>query len=279
MRIHRGNEQESGRLLAAALAYAAAGWPVFPCRPDAKVPATRHGCKDATTSPAAICAWWQRAACNVAIATGAPGPDVLDVDVHATGSGWTAYERLKSAGMITGALRMVRTRSGGLHVYFAGTTQRNGSLPGAHLDFRATGGYVLAPPSTVEGEPYELLFTHDDQPQVFDWDAAVALLAPGTRRRDGRGGTGTSGLVAFVSRLEEGERNRGLFWAACRAVEEGRADALGDLVAAAIATGLSKTEATRTVASAARIVVNCATPPADGAGRAAADGGAGSAPG
>ena len=80
--------------------------------------------------------------------------------------------------MIAGALRMVRTRSGGLHVYFAGTTQRNGSLPGAHLDFRAAGGYVLAPPSIVEGAPYELLFSHDDQHQTFDWDAAVELLAP-----------------------------------------------------------------------------------------------------
>jgi len=252
MRTHRGNEPEPGRLLAAALAYAAAGWPVFPCQPDAKIPATRHGCKDATTSPPAIYAWWQRAAYNVAIATGAPGPDVLDVDVHATGSGWTGYERLNSAGMITGALRIVRTRSGGLHVYFAGTTQRNGSLPGAHLDFRASGGYVLAPPSTVKGAPYELLFTRDDQHQTFDWDAAVALLAPGTGRRHRRGGTGTAGLIAFVSRLEKGERNRGLFWAACRAVDEGHADALDDLVVAATATGLSKTEATRTVASAER---------------------------
>jgi hypothetical protein len=252
MRIHRGNEPESGRLLAAALAYASAGWPVFPCRPDAKVPATRHGCKDATTSPATIHAWWQRTVCNVAIATGAPGPDVLDVDVHPTGSGWTGYERLNSAGMITGALRMVRTRSGGLHVYFAGTTQRNSSLPGAHLDFRAEGGYVLAPPSTVEGAPYELLFSHDDRHQTFDWNAAVELLAPAATRRYGRGGSGTAGLVAFVARLEEGERNRGLFWAACRAVEEGHAEVLDNLVAAAIATGLSKTEATRTVASAAR---------------------------
>jgi hypothetical protein len=55
-----------------------------------------------------------------------------------------------------------------------------------------------------------------------------------------------------VSRLEEGERNRGLFWAACRAVEEGHAEALDDLVIAAVGTGLSKTEAVRTVASAAR---------------------------
>ncbi|MGH3220872.1 MAG: bifunctional DNA primase/polymerase [Streptosporangiaceae bacterium] len=252
MRIQHGNEPESGRLLAAALAYAAAGWPAFPCKPDAKVPATRHGCKDATTSPAAIRAWWQRTACNVAIATGAPGPDVLDVDVHATGSGWAGYEQLKSAGMITGALRMVRTRSGGLHVYFAGTTQRNGSLPRAHLDFRAAGGYVLAPPSTVGGAPYELLFSHDEQHQTFDWNAAVQLLAPDASRRHSGGGSGTAGLVAFVSRLEEGQRNCGLFWAACRAVDDGHAEALDDLVIAAIATGLSKTEATRTVASARR---------------------------
>ena len=252
MRIQRSNEPESGRLLAAALAYAAAGWPVFPCKPDAKIPATKHGCKDATTSPAAIRAWWQRAACNVAIATGVPGPDVLDVDVHATGSGWTGYERLKSAGMITGALRMVRTRSGGLHVYFAGTTQRNGSLPGAHLDFRAAGGYVLAPPSTVGGAPYELLFSHDDQHQTFDWNTAIELLAPAAARRHGRRGGGIASLVVFVSRLEEGERNRGLFWAACRAAEEGHVETMDDLIAAAIGTGLSKIEAARTVASAAR---------------------------
>src|ERR1700722_12981734 len=252
MRIHRGNEPESGRLLAAALAHAAAGWPVFPCKPDAKIPATKHGCKDATTSPVTIRRWWQHTVYNVAIATGAPGPDVLDVDVHATGSGWAAYHRLKTSGMIAGGLRMVRTRSGGLHVYFAGTTQRNGSLPGAHLDFRAAGGYVLAPPSIVEGAPYELLFSHDDQHRTFDWDAAVELLVPTEPRRQGRGGCGTVGLVAFVSRLEVGERNRGLFWAACRSVNEGHAEALDDLVAAAVGTGLSKAEAARTVASAAQ---------------------------
>ena len=252
MEFHPGNEPEPRRLLAAALAYAAAGWPVFPCKQDAKTPATKHGYKDATTSPTAIRTWWHQTRHNVAIATGTPGPDVLDVDVHASGSGWAAYRRLETSGMIASALRMVRTRSGGLHVYFAGTTQRNGSLPGAHLDFRAAGGYVLAPPSTVEGAPYELLFSRDDQHQAFDWNAAVELLAPAAARRPDQGGTGTTGLLAFVSRLEEGERNRGLFWAACRAVEEGHAAVLDDLVAAAIGTGLSKTEAARTVASAAR---------------------------
>ncbi|MGH3124156.1 MAG: bifunctional DNA primase/polymerase [Streptosporangiaceae bacterium] len=160
---------------------------------------------------------------------------------------------------------MVRTRSGGLHVYFAGTTQRNGSLPRAHLDFRAAGGYVLAPPSTVGGAPYEPLSSHDDQHRTFDWNVAVELLTPAAARRHGRGGTGPSGLVSFVSRLHEGERNRGLFWAACRAVEEGHVEALDDLVAAAIETGLSQWEAARTVASAARkarLAKPTAAPPA-----------------
>ena len=34
-----------------ALAYARRGWPVFPCQPGQKIPATRHGYRDATTDP------------------------------------------------------------------------------------------------------------------------------------------------------------------------------------------------------------------------------------
>src|SRR5579859_4487703 len=69
--------------LSQAMAYARRGWPVFPCQPGAKMPATRHGFRDATTDPQQIRWWWDRQpAANVAIATGAPGPDVLDVDKH-----------------------------------------------------------------------------------------------------------------------------------------------------------------------------------------------------
>jgi len=37
-----------------ALTYASRGWPVFPCKPDQKIPATRHGYRDATTDPERI---------------------------------------------------------------------------------------------------------------------------------------------------------------------------------------------------------------------------------
>ena len=33
-------------------------WPIFPCKPRGKAPATPHGCKDATADPAQIATWW-----------------------------------------------------------------------------------------------------------------------------------------------------------------------------------------------------------------------------
>jgi hypothetical protein len=53
-------------------------------------------------------------------------------------------------------------------------------------------------------------------------------------------------------RLEEGNRNAGLFWAACRAVESGRANALDEIATAAAKTGLSEREIARTIDSARR---------------------------
>jgi hypothetical protein len=152
----------------AALAYAEAGWPVFPARPDdpacpggprcaCKAPLTARGFKDATTDLAVIRGWWGKWPANVAIATGAPGPDVLDVDVREDGAGWAALSQLKRAGLLTGAQQLVRTPSGGAHLYFTGTPQTSGRLPRHHLDFKASGGYVLAPPSQVHGRRYELL--------------------------------------------------------------------------------------------------------------------------
>ena len=84
---------------------------------------------------AQIRAWWQaQPGRNVAIATGAPGPDVLDVDVRAEGDGYDAYDQLRQAGLLDGALAIVTTPSGGLHAYYTGTAQRCGRLPARHLD-------------------------------------------------------------------------------------------------------------------------------------------------
>jgi hypothetical protein len=67
------------------------------------------------------------------------------------------------------------------------------------------------------------------------------------------GSADVASLAGWVAGLPEGNRNDGLFWAACRAVEAGASD-LGELVAAAVNAGLPEREAWRTVASAERTV-------------------------
>jgi hypothetical protein len=236
-----------------ALSYAATGWPVFPCLPGLKLPATKHGFKDATTDPTRIMRWWTIAPnCNVAIATGAPGPDVLDVDVHPSGNGYEAFNRLKREGLLEGARAYVRTPSGGLHAYFGGSEQTNGRLPEQHLDFRARGGYVVAPPSQVGERSYELLKTTDGQGDL-DWGAVTRLLEPERQQRTERSAerpTEMGHLATWVERLHEGNRNDGLFWAACRALEAGQT--LDPLAEAALKTGLSELEIRRTLDSAQR---------------------------
>jgi hypothetical protein len=252
-------------LVAAALGYAANGWPVLPARPNdpacrggdcsCKAPLTRHGLLDASTDRRVIHRWWDRwPDANVAVATGSPGPDVLDIDVRPGGAGWAAYHRLRRAVLLAGALAVVRTPSLGQHWYFPGSGQRGGGLHAARLDFKASGGYVIAPPSVVHGRAYVLLRREPSTGERLDWTAVRALLAPPRMAagpsRPLRGGTGA--LAAWVAGLEEGNRNNGLFWAACRAAEEGTDT--GPLVAAAVKAGLDEHKARATVASAERSV-------------------------
>jgi hypothetical protein len=238
-----------------ALAYAAHGWPVFPCLPGEKLPATRHGFKDATTDPECIRAWWARhPTSNVAIATGYPGPDVLDVDQRGdAGSGFAAFNRLHRGGLLAGVSALVRTPNGGLHSYFAGSEQPSGRLPRHHLDFKAAGGYVLAPPSQVGGIPYALI-TYRGGTSGLDWRAVTDLLEPPQPRLEPRAErhSEVSHLADWVAGLQEGNRNAGLYWAARRAIEAGRADALDTLAGSAISAGLPEAEVWRTVGSARR---------------------------
>lgn len=250
-------------LLAAALRFAAAGWPVFPCRPGAKVPLTVHGVKDATTDAATVTAWWSRCPnANIGLATGAPGPDVVDFDVKNGGRGAESYARLRDAGLLAGAFALVTTPSGGWHLYYAGTDQRN-SVRGRHgVDFRSRGGYVLAPPSLVDGRPYEVAECCEFTGVAVDWQAIVRLLDPPRtpqqlRRRLARPGDRSDhgALVRWMARQTEGNRNHALYWAACRALETGAdRQTLAELARAAVATGLTESEVQRTIASAEKKV-------------------------
>ncbi len=122
-------------LLGAALDYASRGWPVFPCRPREKVPATAHGVNDATTDAAQIRAWWARIPdANIGLACG-HGLVVVDFD------GDELPDVPHTLTVSTGR---------GRHVYLDPGGQRYGNrtkLGGLSVDVRGVGGYVVAPPS------------------------------------------------------------------------------------------------------------------------------------
>lgn len=245
-------------LMVAALRYARAGWPVFPCASGDKTPLTHNGFKNATTDEATITAWWSRSPrANVAIATGAPGPDVVDFDVKNGAPGRATYTTLRDAGLLVGSHATVTTPSGGFHAYYLGSDQGNGSLARHGVDFRGRGGYVLAPPSVVGGAAYTLSSRRDradSRPVDF---AAIRrhLNPPSEIPRTVHLGTGGdySALVAHVARAPENNRNNCLYWAARRAVETGADDQVfADMIDAAVSTGLAESEAVRTVSSAQR---------------------------
>jgi Bifunctional DNA primase/polymerase, N-terminal len=247
----------TGPRLRQALAYAARGWPVFPCQAGQKIPATAHGYRDATTDPERITAWFARNPhWNLAIATGLPGPDVLDVDQHGpAGNGYAAFARLRRAGLVDGAAAYVQTPSGGLHAYFRGSDQRNGHLPAHHLDFRSRGGYVLAPPSRVDGKSYKVIRTVDADGGL-DWATVTGLLEPRHQIHRPQPGLASSRdlthLARWVASQQQGNRNAGLFWAANRALEADPAADLSPLTAAARQVGLEDKEIARTLDSARR---------------------------
>lgn len=255
------------RLRDAARAYARAGWPVFPVRPDdpgcaapdscaCKAPLTRHGLDDATTDPQMVERFWARHPdANIAIATGGPAPVVLDVDVTHGRPGYRSLNQAIRAGLVPPPMAAVRTPSGGLHLYYCATPgQRNGSLPSHGLDWRAERGYVLAPPSRVHGRPYAWAF-RDREPATIDFTRLRLQFQPearrGTRPRLA-GRHDSSALVNWVARLQPGNRNAGLWWAAWRAAQAGDDTAIGQIARAALGTGLSQREVDRTIASAVR---------------------------
>lgn len=130
-----------------ALEYAKEGIRVFPLYPKSKFPATKRGVLDASSDLDRVREWWEpNPIQNIAIATGLQF-DVIDLD-GATGIK-NFKERFPKADFRK--IRSVRTPNGGFHLYcqtWPDSTNRAGMLGrGSCVDYRALGGYVVAPPS------------------------------------------------------------------------------------------------------------------------------------
>jgi len=144
----------------AALELAQRGFFVFPLATNSKTPITLRGHRDATTDPKRIDELWRRRpSANLGIACGASELVVVDIDVKHKVDGWDSLTSAMDAlGQLPGPTRMASTPSGGAHLYFRapeGVEIRNsvGKL-GPGLDVRALGGYVVAPPSVIDGKAY-----------------------------------------------------------------------------------------------------------------------------
>jgi len=153
---------DPGALAAAARWYALQGLPVFPLTPGAKTPlparlaccwgSHRRGCTDALANVQAVEHWWrEHPTSNIGLATGHL-VDVIDQD--GPGS-WRAW--LDGADW-PAVLGVVSTpRDGGVHRYIWRTGRGNGQKIAPGIDYRGRGGYVVAPPSIVDGRLYRWL--------------------------------------------------------------------------------------------------------------------------
>lgn len=258
-------------LPAAARGLARAGVPVFPCQPDGKRPLTRRGFQDATTNLRQVEAWWRRwPTANIGMPSGtASGLVVVDVDVHGPVDGYRALDRAARTGGLDGWVFQVRSPSGGLHVYYPANDaveQRSWQAARAGIDFRGDGGYIIVPPSRrlIDGHRpmYSILRVNDGPVRPVNatglrdfLDPRPAPVTPRTAQTVGQG-VDVSRLAGWVARRQEGERNHGLFWAACKMAENhvAASDALDMLTVAAGHAGLSEREAITTVRSAYRAV-------------------------
>ena len=240
MAAHPRNDHDEPRanakanpLLEAALAYAAAGIPVFPLIPRDKKPATSNGFKDATTDAAKIRSWWQTwRHANIGVPTGkASGWLAIDIDAK---NGAT-YDTLAALGRLP-QTRMAQTPSGGLHLVFAypasGAEVRNSAskiTPG--IDVRGEGGYIVVAPSRVTNGQYEWVTDGDQDPAPCPaWLLKLARDKPQPAYRERALVAPTAIRKPGATRDEEDRDAYWLAWALAQA-QPGTSDHVGFLLA------------------------------------------------
>ena len=235
-------DTNENKLLSAALAYAARGWPVFPSWPGKKNPLTPNGCYDAKTDPGALQFWWNKwPDANVAVATGSiSGILVIDLDYKpeenkdgpAELQAWereTGYKLPETVTAVSG--------SGGQHLYYRydPTKVKVGSKVNLTwgIDVRADGSCVIAPPSVHAcGREYFWDISPDDMPMAEADEAVFALLGIGDKNNSTQGeGEQRGERMTVPQTIPEGTRNDTLFRLACSLQAQGLPD---DAIFAAI---------------------------------------------
>ncbi|MFJ8939558.1 bifunctional DNA primase/polymerase [Streptomyces sp. NPDC102365] len=225
-----------------------------------------HGVYDASTDPRRIRALFAAApwATGYGIACGLDPHHLIGIDLD-TKSGTDSSAALREL-----ALRhlftipetvVVLTPSGGRHLWLSGppdvVVPNSASRLAPGIDIRGAGGYLVGPGSRTEHGVYSTAPGTAQLPPAPCPASLLHLLTPPPRTPAPTATTPDrqgQGLVQFVLAAHEGQRNTRLFWAACRAYENGFGPQLTEaLVDAAVRTGLTEREARSTITSASRM--------------------------
>ena len=139
-----------------ALRYANMGLRVFPLQEGSKSKQVLRSWKnEATVDKETIQKWWDKnPKYNIGIATG-NSLLVVDVDVK---NGAEGQESFNTYGSSLPSTATVKTPSGGYHMYYwvKGEFKNKINLYEG-IDIRSDNGYVLAPPSVINGKKYKWL--------------------------------------------------------------------------------------------------------------------------
>jgi putative DNA primase/helicase len=187
-----------------ALSYAARGWRVIPLRPGTKLPCIDGWQFKASSDPAQIEEWWtQWPDANIGILAESVGV-VIDLD-QKHGDDAVGYWLNLLAENADIQTAVVETPTTGQHWYFtlpAGVEFGNptGIVPG--VDIRGKAGFVVAPPSVVDGKTYRWM---NDIPPAEAPDWLLKWLLQHTASKS----------MAQPQTIPEGQRNTTLFKRAC----------------------------------------------------------------
>ncbi len=210
-----------------ALRYSRLGWPVFPLRPNDKVPLgalAPHGCLDATSDVATIRRWWSEVPeAGVGLRTGrASGLVALDIDPQP--GGLQSLAQLEAEhGPLPDTVEAV-TGGGGRHLLFAypagdidiRNAVKLGGLPG--LDVRGENGYLaVAPTIHPSGKVYRWKTGHTPDLKPAPLPAWLLVLMTAHSTSEGNGnGNGRLDMTKILDGVPQGERDVYLWGLACK---------------------------------------------------------------
>ena len=239
---------ETGNFLDVAMFYAQNNIKTFPVKRQGKSPLCPNGFKSATTDKVVLQEWNNKFSnCNVGIPTGLIN-NIFVVDID----GEQGIESLNRLELIYGKLNAPTVITGkGKHLYFKMPEidiKSSVSKIADHIDIRANGGYVVAPPSVHEnGHRYtwENFALNKDFPEAPSW--LISLISNIEKEH-----LPVSSVLEEIASAPEGERNDTLYRRAISLINRSKKEYLNmnevkqNIINAAILSGLSKEEATKT---------------------------------